>query len=662
MAEKNKTPKKTTIWIWTHIHLSIYLLAISFALTCFISIILFLFVTLNIPDISSLASYQPAATTVILDRHGNQIDLIFTQNRFVVPLDKMPKILPQAFVAAEDARFFQHGGVDIWSITRALFHNLRKGGKGQGGSTITQQVARSLLLTPEKTYTRKIKEAILAYRIDKVLSKKEILHIYLNQIYFGEGAYGVDAAARTYFGKQVIDLNLAEISILAGLPQAPSRYSPFKNFNLTKKRQAYVLNRMAEEGYITPTMARKAHQTPLLWGSPHESDEDSRFFTQHIKNYINSKYGKKMLQSGGLTIKTTLDPLLQKSANAAVSRGVAKWAVRRTKKASQLPQTALVALEVSTGKVRALVGGTNFLQSQFNRATQAKRQPGSAFKPFVYATAFLHGFHSSSLIDDAPLILPGASSRNSWQPRNFNGEFYGPTTLHLALTHSRNIVAIKLLQQIGIDPVLELSRQVGIHSPLSKNLSLALGSSEMSLLELTGAYTAFANMGNVQEPVFITEIVDRNSAILEQWTPRTNQVLDKETAYQMTYLMQKVIEDGTGTKAWGLTQESAGKTGTTDKNRDAWFIGYTPEMVCGVWMGFDRKRSLGRGETGGRACAPVWLDFMKNAPNQKEKFSIPKKIVFLPIDKETGKFNPTNRDKSSWMAFSKDNLPWTDNE
>ena len=662
MAAKKKKPQKTTIWTWTHIQLSIYLLAISFVLTCVICTILFIFVSLNIPDISSLASYQPAATTVILDRHGNQIDRIFTQNRFVVPLEKMPKALPQAFVAAEDARFFQHGGVDVWSIARALVHNLRKGGKGQGGSTITQQVARALLLTPEKTYTRKLKEAILAYRIDKVLSKEEILHIYLNQIYFGEGAYGVDAAARIYFGKQVFDLNLAEISILAGLPQAPSRYSPFKNFNLCKKRQVYVLNRMAEEGFITPTMARKAHKTPLLWGAPHDSGEDSRFFSQYIKNYIRSQYGQDMLQSGGLTIKTTLDPLLQKSANAAVNRGVAQWVVRRTKKSSKLPQAALVAMEGSSGKVRALVGGTNFLQSQFNRATQAKRQPGSAFKPFVYAASFQHGFHSASLIDDAPLNLPGSSSANSWQPRNFSGEFYGATTLHQALTHSRNIVAIKLLQQIGIDAVRDFSKQLGIRSPLGKNLSLALGASEMTLLELTGAYTAFANMGNVQKPVFITEIIDRNGITLEKYRPHTNQVIAKETAFQMTYLMQKVIEDGTGKKAWGLPQQSAGKTGTTDRNRDAWFIGYTPEMVCGVWMGFDRRHSLGRGETGGRTCAPVWLDFMKQVPYQKKTFSVPPKVVFLPVDQESGKFNPTNRDKSSWMVFSKDNLPWTDSE
>ena len=663
MATKKKSPKKKSrIWVWTHIHLSFYLLSITFLLTIFIGTVFYLFITLNIPDISSLASYSPPATTIILDRNGKQIDRIFTQNRFVVPIDTMPKNLPLAFVSAEDARFFQHQGVDAWSILRALVHNLRRGGRGQGGSTITQQVARSLLLSPEKTYTRKVKEAILAYRIDKVLTKKEILHIYLNQIYFGEGAYGVDAAARVYFGKKAEKLNLSEIAILAGLPQAPSRYSPFKHFELTKKRQAYVLNRMAEEGYITPTMARKAYSHPLLWGAPIESDEDARYFVQYVRNYVQKKYGKDMLFSGGLTIETTLDRNLQKSATAAIRRGVAKWAVRRSKQSSKLPQAALVAMDNSSGKVRALVGGTNFHKSQFNRATQAKRQPGSVFKPFVYAAALQNNFTPASLLEDEPLILPGSRSGSSWQPKNFSGQFYGPTTLKTALIYSRNIVSVKLMQDIGIEPVQKLAKQMGITSKLHKNLSLALGASEVSLLELTGAYTTFANLGLRTQPVFITKITDRNGKILEKWTAKTDRVLDKETAYQMTHLMQGVIEEGTGKNAWGLSQQSAGKTGTTDKYRDAWFIGYTPDMVCGVWMGFDRKRSLGRNETGGLACAPIWLDFMKKTPKKKKRFTIPEKIVFLPVDQDTGTFNPTNRDKSSWMAFNRDNLPWTENE
>ena len=660
MAAQSNTHSTNRVWTWTQVHVAFYFLSISCLLTLFIGLGLFLFLTLNIPDISSLASYTPPATTVILDRNGHQIDTIFTQNRFVVPIDKLPGELPLAFVAAEDARFAEHAGVDAWSTLRALLHNLRKGGKGQGGSTITQQVARSLLLTPEKTYTRKIKEAILAYRIDKALSKKEILHIYLNQIYFGEGAYGVDAAARVYFGKKAVELNLAEIAILAGLPQAPSRYSPFKHFDLTKKRQAYVLNRMAEEGYITATRARKAYAHPLLWGAPFEADGGCGYFVQYVKKYIQEKYGWQALVSGGLTIETTLDQSMQKAATAATGRGVAKWVVRRSKKMSHLPQVALVAMEASTGEVRALVGGTDFDKSQFNRAIQAKRQPGSAFKPIVYAAALRDTFTPSSIIVDEPLVLPGSAPGTTWEPQNFSGKFDGPTTLESSLIHSRNIVTIKLLQQIGIEPVRRLAREMGILSPLNKDLSLALGSSEVTLLELAGAYTTFANLGLRTEPVFITRITDRNGRVLETGTTKDERILDEETAYQMTRMMQGVIEEGTGKNAWGLEQEAAGKTGTTDTYRDAWFIGYTPEIVCGVWMGFDKKLSLGDHETGGQACAPIWLDFMQKVPQKTNSFPIPEGIVLLPMDRETGKFDPDNRDKSTWMAFRKDRMPWTD--
>ncbi len=656
-AQKNG-PSKGQRRTLNHIHLCLYFLSITFLLTVFIGIALFFFIALNIPDVGSLTEYNPPATTVILDRHGKQVDRVFTENRYVIPYDKMPEKLPLAFIAAEDARFFQHAGVDAWSILRALLHNISKGSRGQGGSTITQQVARSLLLTPEKTYTRKIKEAILAYKIDKTLTKKEILHIYLNQIYFGEGAHGVDAASRVYFDKRAEQLNLAEIAILAGLPQAPSRYSPFKHFDLTKKRQAYVLNRMAEEGYITPTMARKAFDQSLLWGAPLERDNDSRYFIQYVKNYIRNKYGPESLLSGGLTVETTLDQELQTYAAAAVSRGVAKWAVRQSGKTVELPQAALVAMESQTGKVLAVVGGTDFDRSQFNRATQAKRQPGSSFKPIVYAAALQTTFTPASIIIDEPVELPGSTGSASWQPQNFSEQFYGPTTITTALIHSRNIVTIKLLQEMGIDPARRLARSMGIASPMIKNLSLALGSSEVTLLELTGAYTTFANQGKRSLPVFITRITDRNGRIMEQWRNENEQVLDEETAFQITHILKSAVKEGTGRNAGGLPQESAGKTGTTDKYRDAWFVGYTPEIVCGVWLGFDRRESLGSDETGGKSCAPVWLDFMQHVPYKQARFAVPESIVFLPIDGETGAFNPSNHDRSTWLPFKKNMLPW----
>ncbi len=663
MTAGNTSDNKKRTWVWGHVHISLFLLSIAGLLTLCIGVILYIFLSLNIPDISSLGKYNPPTTTVILDRYGRQLDTIFTENRFVVPIDSMPKDLPLAFVAAEDARFFQHGGVDVLSTLRALINNLRKGEKGQGGSTITQQVARALLLSPEKTYTRKVKEAILAYRIDKVLSKKEILHIYLNQIYFGEGAYGVDAAARVYFGKRAAELNLAEIAILAGLPQAPSRYSPFKHFDLTKQRQAYVLNRMAEEGYITASMARKAFARPLLWGAPSESNDESRYFIEYVKKYIQTKYGVQTLLEGGLTVETTLDPELQKAANEAVRRGVAKWVVRRTKKMANLPQAALVAMDAGSGEVRALVGGTDFNKSQFDRATQAKRQPGSAFKPIVYAAALERTFTPASIILDEPLALPGGKPGTTWEPKNFDGRFIGPTTLQYALIHSRNVVTVKLLQEIGIEPVRRLARDLGISSPINnQNLSLALGASEVSLLELTGSYTAFANGGKASSPALIAKVLDRNGNILESFSSRKRQVLAEETAYLLTNIMQGVIEGGTGKKAIGLPVDAAGKTGTTDTFRDAWFIGYTPEVVCGVWMGFDKMLSLGENETGGLACAPVWLDFMQHVPMRTEHFPVPENIVFLPIDMETGKFNPANTDKSTWMAFRKDRMPWLEQQ
>lgn len=661
MPSRPRPKKKSSLfrWTWSHVHVSIFFLSISFALTFFIAVVLYLFITLNIPAISSIESYQPPATTVILASDNTIIDRIYTENRHVIELNHMPDLLPKAFVAAEDARFFQHGGVDAWSIARALIHNLREGGKGQGGSTITQQVARGLLLSPEKTYTRKIKEAILAYRIDKVLSKEEILHIYLNQIYLGEGAYGVEAASLTYFGKHCRELNLAEISILAGLPQAPSRYSPFKHYSLTKKRQAYVLNRMAEEGYITPTLARKSYQKSLLWGSPPEPHNDSRYFVQHIRNYVTQKYGSKMLRSGGLTIHTTLDLDLQEVATAAISKGAARWAVRRTSKNKKLPQAALIAIESGTGKVRALVGGTDFTRSQFNRATQAKRQPGSAFKPIVFAQAFEKSFTPASIIDDAPLLLPGAIGGTSWKPKNLSGQYYGNTTLQTGLIHSRNIVAIKLLQQLGISSVADLARRMGITSSLRSDLSLALGSSEVSLLELTSAYTTFPNQGKVVHPLFITKITDRNNMVLENNSTVSYQVISPESAYQVNSILQKAIAEGTGKRAWGLNEAAAGKTGTTDSYMDAWFIGYTQQLVTGVWLGFDRKLSLGKNETGGKACAPIWLDFMRSSrlPQGKKNFPVPDGIVFVPINEKTGLYDPANRDRSTWMPFHKTRLP-----
>lgn len=622
----------TRPWTWGHIQLSLFLLAISGFLTIGIIASLYFLAALNLPDVSSMADYQPHAASLIFDKDGETIGWSFTENRQLADLDEIPKLLINAFVAAEDARFFQHQGVDAWSIVRALVHNIKDGGR-QGASTITQQVARSLLLSPEKTYTRKIKEAILAYRIDKFLSKNDILHIYLNQIYLGEGAYGVVAAAHTYFGKPVKDLALAEISILAGLPQAPSRYSPFKHFERAKTRQVYVLNRMAEDGYITPTAARKAYADPLLWAAQAGPPAAAEYFVQQVKNYVSDTYGRELLNEGGLKIHTTLDLNLQKNAANAIQHGIAQWKIRQPA-GGEAPQSALVCIEAGSGRVLALVGGAEFKDSQFNRATQARRQPGSAFKPIIYATALGRGFTPNSIIDDSPIEFK--SGNGIWHPKNYNGRFSGPTTLRNALIHSNNIVTIKLLQAIGTAPTIKTAHDMGITSPLTPNLSLALGSSEVSLMELTAAYAVFADSGQYRAPALIDKIIDRNGKVLEQPNSKPRQVLDARVAYQVTYLLKGVIEEGTGTKAKGIPF-SAGKTGTTDQDIDAWFIGYTPRLVTGVWMGYDKLQSLGKKETGGQAAAPTWLAFMSAAADYQAStdFTVPAGISFIPAANET---------------------------
>ncbi|MFC1817702.1 penicillin-binding protein 1A [Thermodesulfobacteriota bacterium] len=616
-AHKRKTPagKRKTARSpqrskpWSHVHCFFFVLGISFALTLFISLTLYLFILLDIPNLKSIKDYNPKMTTLVLARDHQVVKEIFDENRRVVSMATMPDLLPKAFVAAEDARFYEHPGVDVWSIFRALFHNLRSGTKAQGGSTISQQVTRSLLLTRKKVYSRKIKEAILAYRIDSVLSKDEILYIYLNQIYLGEGAYGVEAAARTYFNKGVKNLSLGQAALLAGLPQAPSRYSPLKDIKTAKKRQAYVLNRMAEEGYISAEAARKAFKDNLFLNTDREYSFGSEYYVQQVSNYVSAKYGKETLATGGLVIHTCLDPALQQSAMTAVQRGVA--ALNTAPGKGENPQAAMLVMETGTGKVRAVVGGVDFLASQFDRAIQARRQPGSAFKPIVYAAALEKGFTPDSVFMDEPISLAGASRGKTWEPKNFDNRYHGLTTLKTGLIQSRNIVAIKLLQEVGINRVARMAKDLGIRSKLKPDLTMALGSSGISLLEMTGAYSAFANHGSYTPPVFIEKIIDRHGNILEENSSGKIRVMSKKPADLMDHMLQEVIRQGTGRQAQGLKRTAAGKTGTTDNNMDAWFIGYTRDFLAGVWVGHDKKMSLGKHASGGQVAAPIWLDFMK---------------------------------------------------
>ena len=617
-AGKKKTAgKPARTKPWTHVHGFFFLITISFALTLFISLTLYLFVLLDIPNLKSIKDYEPKMATIILAGDHQVVKEVFEENRRVISMEMVPDLLPKAFVAAEDSRFYEHPGVDVWSIFRALFHNLRAGSKAQGGSTITQQVTRSLLLSRKKVYSRKIKEAILAYRIDSVMSKDEILYIYLNQIYLGEGAHGVAAAARTYFDKDVKELSLGEMALLAGLPQAPSRYSPFKDRESARRRQAYVLNRMAEEGYISAEAARQAFKEPLSLNISRDVSPGSEYYVQLVTNYVATKYGQETLTTGGLTVYTYLSPAVQQRAVAAIQRGVA--ALGPTGIKGEKPQAAMVVMETATGKVRAVAGGTDFKRSQFDRAIQARRQPGSAFKPIVYAAALEKGFAPDSLFMDEPLSLAGASRGRTWEPKNFDNKYHGLTTLETGLIHSRNIVAIKLLQEVGINRVVRMARDLGISSKIKPDLTLALGSSGISLLEMTGAYSAFANHGYFTPPLFIEKIIDRHGNVLEENLPAKTRVMSDKTANDMDHMLQEVIRQGTGTQARGLKTAAAGKTGTTDNNMDAWFIGYTGEFLTGVWVGHDTNISLGKSGSGGQAAAPIWLDFMKQVESAGKK-------------------------------------------
>jgi penicillin-binding protein 1A len=620
----------------------------------------FLF-TYNLPTVQSLKNYSPSVVTLVYSQDNKVIGEYFTERRYTVPLDQIPPLLIQAFVAAEDAHFFEHRGIDYISIVRAAFKNIEHMEIVQGGSTITQQIIKSMLLSPQKSFSRKIKEAILAHRIEKYLTKNEILALYLNQIYLGHGAYGVEAASKTYFGKTVIDLNLAEIALLAGLPKAPATYSPFRYPDRAKSRQLYVLDRMVERGYITPEEAEKVNKTVIRL-MPHEGrvQIEAPYFTEYVRKYVIEKYGEEKLYRGGLKIYTTLNLYIQEAAEKACKQGLLEFEQREGygNKGSPI-QAALLCIDVHTGDIRALVGGKDFSQNEFNRAIQSRRQPGSAFKPVVYAAALDKGFTPASLINDSPVIYPFGQNGAPWKPENYDGEYHGPTTLRKALTNSVNVVTVKILERIGVNYVVNYAHNLGVKSPLSPDLTLALGSSGVSLLELVRAYAAFPTLGALIEPVFITKIVDRNGVILEENRPRMIQVMSPQTAYLMTSILQSVVEEGTGRKVAALRYPCAGKTGTTNEFRDAWFIGYTPDLIAGVWVGFDDRRTLGRGETGAQAASPIWLYFMQKVVEDTpiRFFTIPDGIVFMKIDARTGGPATSSTRETAFECFKEGTLP-----
>lgn len=594
--------------------------------------------TMDLPSIAALKDYRPSIASRVYDENNELIDEFFLEDRKVVKISEIPKMVQFAFVAAEDSRFFQHQGFDIQSISRAMFKNFEAGKIVQGGSTITQQVAKMMYLSPERKYLRKIKEAILAYKIDRYLTKDEILNLYLNQIYLGHGTYGIQSASLGYFGKNANELTLPEAALLAGLPKAPNSYSPFLHYDKAKQRQAYVLTRMMEDGFISGADMEKANGSHLKLRSVKPKDKVAAYFVEAVRRYVQEKYGADVLYKEGLAIYTTLNLSYQKAARDAVEKGLAELE-EREKYEHGLAQGALYSMDVKTGAIRAMVGGRDFNKSEFNRATQSRRQPGSAFKPLVYTAAFDKGLNPSTRFVDSPVVFEDPSQEDGfWKPKNFDGKFLGPVTMRTALVQSRNIITIKILQDIGVDYAASYAMNMGITSPLVRNLSLALGTSGVTLQELVRAYGVLANSGKKVTPYFIKKIVDRTGNVFEETKVESEQVIDPRIAFMTTYIMQDVVESGTGRRVKSIGRPVAGKTGTTNDVRDAWFIGFTPSLITGVWIGFDQEVSLGKQEVGGRAAAPVWLYYMEKALLGKpaEAFPTPEGIVFVKVHAKTG--------------------------
>jgi len=612
----------------------------------------------DFPAIESAAAYRPSVTSKIFDRNNRVVGEIYLEKRNVVPFKTIPPHVVNAFVAAEDANFFQHKGVDYFAIVRAIVKDVLSGGFAQGASTITQQTVKSLFLTPEKSVGRKLKELILAYRIEKKLSKEEILYLYLNQIYLGDGAYGVEAAAQAYFARGVSSLTLAEGALLAGLAQAPTRYSPRAHLDKAKARQRYVLRRMAEVGFIDKDVAESAYDSRLALAPPSTFRSKAAYFLEHVRNYLQEKYGADTMYRSEFRIYTTIDGRLQEAAYDAVTQGV-----RRMEEANRYQglQGALLCMDPGTGGVLAMVGGVDFAMSQFNRALQARRQPGSAFKPIVYGAAIDKGKTVVSTVDDSPIEF-AKSETEMWKPKNYDGMFLGAITLLEALAKSRNLATVRLLNEIGVDTAIGMARNVGIQSPIERNLSIALGSSGVTPLEMVTAYSTFAAGGQRATPFFIREVQDAQGRVLERTEPKVEQAIAPETAYLTIRLMQEVLRPGgTGASAGRLSPNLAGKTGTTNENTDAWFIGGSPDLIAAVWVGFDTPTSLGGRQTAASVALPIWTQFFGRALGHvpDREFPAPSGITFARVDPVTGKSLPPGSGEGMMLPFKLGTVPET---
>ncbi len=601
------------------------------------------------PDISDYKGSSEA--TLIYDAEGELLTKLFKENRVYVPLERMPEDLKNAIVAIEDTKFYVHHGIDFWGIGRAMINNIMKGDLlDQGASTITQQLARNAFLTLDKTYFRKIQEAYLAIQFERLYTKSEILEMYLNEIFLGHSAYGVETASLQYFGKSVEDLTLAESALIAGLPQSPNNYTPLRYPERAISRRNVVLDRMHELGYITEAEMNKAKNAELNLGTVEESEDIAHYFTLYVRDQLIDRFGASMVYNGGLKVHTTLDPEMQKLAEQTIKNKIENGFIpsfQSSQSENLQPQLSLVSLDVNSGAVRAMVGGRG--TDQFNRAYQAVRQPGSAFKPFVYSTALIEGgYTTGSIINDLPMLASesGKGDNLSIWPRNYGDRYRGLINLNTALTNSVNVAAVKLIQDVGVENVIDFTEKLGISTftdddGLDDHYSLALGGLNRGVtpIEMASAYSVFANKGIYTEPHAITEVYDKHDNLIYEAQPESKMVMSAENSYLITSMLKSVVDNGTGRRAQ-MNRDVGGKTGTTNDYTDAWFVGFTSQIATSVWIGEDTNRSMeydvktvGSGE-----AAQIWGDYMRAAVKDMPviNFQMPDNIVEVDVDPYTG--------------------------
>jgi len=730
----------------------------------------FLFSTLwyfssDLPDYKILSNYKPPVSSRVHSGEGKLIAEYALQKRFFIPYESIPKKVIYSFLSAEDKNFFSHPGIDVKSITRAIVKNLKNISSSkrlEGASTITQQVAKNFLLTNEVSFKRKIKEAILAFRIERAYSKERIMELYLNQIYLGQGTYGIAAASLEYFDKAVGDLDYNDAALLAALPKAPSKYNPYKSIKIATERRNLVLKNLLENSYIYENQYQNLLKKKIILNKRKiDLLEEANYFSEEVRRIVSDRYGYDELYKGGLSIRTPLNSNYQIKALKALREGLEEYDRRHgwkgpitnlnkkvwqsdvqefitdksldwklakvisidtliakieidnqeigyidfsninwTRKKSfndifkvndiiyvkyikknkwelkQLPKIngSIVVMDPHTGRVLAMVGGFSFKLSEFNRATQAKRQPGSAFKPIVYAAALENGFTPSTLVLDAPFVIEQGEGLKTWKPENYGKQFYGPSTLRTGLEKSRNLMTVRIAQEVGFDNISKITNRLGIYNDIPELLSVSLGSAETTLIQLTNSYSTFVNGGKKVIPIFIDRIQDRRGKTIFNADKRKcegceeisylkneipliiddrEQIISQETAYQITSMLEGVIKRGTGRKLKNLNLPLAGKTGTTNKNMDAWFLGFTSKLVIGVYVGFDEPKTLGKYETGAKAALPIFKKFVEKAVVKKDAlpFKVPSTINLVIVDVETGLQPDINTKKMIYESF-----------